>query len=228
MNTRPSLTNDERRRIEDECELLSRWFPQRFPSALMQAIEQGKIHGGLFLDPKNDGCGDLYSQLIKAEVWQQVADLVRGVIAALQLDGEEMTPLQSWTDSVRPGQTQHSSPHLRILYDDILPKYQSVQTVEESPNAIKPITLLRDGDVVILCEKGHLKMSLFQRTTPNGKKLSKPRLYPFGNWKILEEAARTWLQQQGITLQEGECVICPPTLTLEDMMGPCSPSPYDT
>ena len=81
------------------------------------------------------------------------------------------------------------------------------------------ITLIREGDLAILCERGHLKVAKWKLAGPGGRKFKAPHLYPVGNWQVLEPAARGWLYHAGIALQEGECAVCPPGLTLQEMTG---------
>jgi hypothetical protein len=141
------LSRNERERIEAECELLSRWFPLMFPVLLLRAIEQGTLHGGLLVDPDRKGCGDPYGHLLNLpEKWQQAAQLARGIIAALKLEGEDMTPLQQWIASVRPGQTHLSSQRLAILYKNILPQYLAAtpdleQMLQEAVNNLSALQL---------------------------------------------------------------------------------------
>lgn len=83
----------------------------------------------------------------------------------------------------------------------------------------KSIMIIREDDMAIFCEGNHLKVSSWKLTGPSGRKFRKPHLYPVGNWRILEPAARAWLYRRGMTLQEGECAICPSDLVLQQMLG---------
>ena len=182
MHSQSILPRNEQMRIEAECELLSRWFPQRFPSVLIRAIEQGTIHGGLFV--ANEHEGDPYGHLTGLPVkWQQAAQLARGVIAALEIDGADMTPLQRFVATVRPRQMRHSSKPLMILYDDILPKYLQVPSSDEQPTLETIVSRL---DVVPFLQsklgqhatcwpiQGHLGCAMIETPfqLPNGKPIN--------------------------------------------------------
>src|SRR5947207_10644389 len=85
---------------------------------------------------------------------------------------------------------------------------------EKRERKAESVTVIRKDGTVILCEGGHLKAASWKLTGPSGRKWRTPHLYPWANWQGIEPAARAWLHRLGITLEEGEWVVCPSDLTL--------------
>ena len=76
-----------------------------------------------------------------------------------------------------------------VAMDDPFPlsalQEEAVPLATKTPHSPGAITLVREDDLAILYERGHLKVSAWRLSGPSGKRFRKPRLTPVGNWQVL-------------------------------------------